>query len=93
MYFSIRTLLILTALIAFAILASKHCLGPVVPLSVAKRVRPGITRSEVIAILGLPNDGMTNQSWEYVRIFNPGWFVVHFDANGEVAYVDHETVF
>ncbi|KAA1257543.1 Outer membrane protein assembly factor BamE [Rubripirellula obstinata] len=75
------------------IFAARHCLGPVVPASTASKVRPGMSQPEVRAILGSPNDGMTDESWAYVRAFNPGWFVVHFDSTLNVSYVDHETVF
>jgi outer membrane protein assembly factor BamE (lipoprotein component of BamABCDE complex) len=93
MRFSLKHLLIITGIVAFTIFGLRHCFGPVVPPSTASKIQPGMTHHDVQTILGPPNDGMTDESWAYVRPLNPGWFVVHFDANRNVAYVDHETVF
>ncbi len=91
--FSLKTVMILTASIAFVLFGLRHCFGPVIPASTASQIQPGMTHQDVHSILGSPNDGMTDESWAYVRAFNPGWFVVHFDSNQKVSYVDHETVF
>ncbi len=93
MRFSLKTLLILTAIVAFVVFGARHCLGPVIPSSTASKIQPGMSHHEVLTILGLPNDGKTEESWHYVRAMNPGWFVVLFDSKRRVSYVDHETVY
>lgn len=93
MRFSLRALLIVSALVTLAIFGARHCLGPVIPCSTASRIHPGMSHRDVLTILGSPNDGMTDETWAYVRAMNPGWFVVNFDSSRNVSSVDHETVF
>jgi len=93
MRFSIRSLLLLVASVAFVVAFAIHCFGPVFPESTVARIRAGDTQQQVLDLLGKPNANSTDSSWYYDRALNPGWLTVNFDSIGNVTYVDHERAF
>jgi len=93
MRFSIRAILCVAAIVAMLFAAARHCLGPIMPESVVQRIIIGMPKSEVRAILGVPKPSSTRGDWTYERFMNPGWLIVHFDANDNVESIDHEIAF
>ena len=90
MRFSLRTLLVMTCLVALTIVAAINCLGPIRPHSSVAKISKGMTHEDVERILGTPNGRTSQKAWSYRRFMNPGWLVVYFDDAGCVQYVDHE---
>lgn len=93
MRFSLRTLTIVTAIVALITAMGVNCLGPIRAYSSVARIHEGMPQSDVRRILGIPNGETSRDSWTYERFMNPGWLVVYFDGDGNVQYVDHEPVF
>lgn len=90
MQFSLRTLLVGTVIIACFCAATIYCLGPVLPESALRRLKPGTSENEVVELLGPPNSRKAGEAWYYERLFNPGWVTVYSDTDGRVLYVDSE---
>lgn len=63
------------------------------PRHLLRQVAPGMTKADVRALLGEPQDRDHECQWEYSRWGNAGWVEVFFDENGTVAYVNDESVF
>lgn len=61
------------------------------------RLAIGMTKDEVRAVLGSPNDvkdgGAEWMTWEYARWGNAGYVALHFDATGRLAQINDESVF
>lgn len=69
-----------------------YCLGPVLPRRYIKTIQPGMSQKDVTAILGVPST-ITDDVYIYEKPFNPGYVQVCFNKNGEVIYVNDESVF
>lgn len=69
-------------------------LGPAVPRTQLSKVHEGMSSSEVLRILGTPNEVWDSEGiWGYSRWCNPGWVEVAFSEEQTVAYVNDESVF
>lgn len=64
--------------------------GPAMPLHVMRQVEEGMSESEVLQILGEPEDKGERQ-WHYHRRWNAGWVEIHFDGNGSVLHLNDES--
>ena len=82
-------LLNITALFAFVILAGFS--GPVIPPATTGQIKSGMTNSDVLKILGPPDNEKNLLSWEYTCFLNPGRFVIQFDELRNVDHVINET--
>jgi hypothetical protein len=95
--FRIKDLLLATAIVAAFLGLARglwECVaGPVIPRSRLGQLRPGMTKSEVSAILGSPQIVEGDHEWVYSRWGNPGWIEVYFDANGSFHSVNDESPF
>jgi outer membrane protein assembly factor BamE (lipoprotein component of BamABCDE complex) len=80
--------------IAVAILFAIYVVaGPVIPRSQLQQLKPGMTKSEVSAILGPPRIVQDDREWVYSRWGNAGWIEVYFDAEGRFNRVNDESPF
>jgi outer membrane protein assembly factor BamE (lipoprotein component of BamABCDE complex) len=95
--FSLRSLFI-AAMIAAMIVACGTFLfhkiaGPVFPNSHLRQVQPGLTKQQVIGILGEPSVKTDTGEYVYERWGNPGWVAVYFGDDGIVTSIDVESAF
>jgi hypothetical protein len=93
--FTLRSILVVMALIAFAFGVGyrlRLALGPIKPNAALAKLRPGMGHSEVEAILGRPTRVDTYGNWVYEKPFNPGWLTINFDKQSKLTDYDHEPV-
>jgi outer membrane protein assembly factor BamE (lipoprotein component of BamABCDE complex) len=88
--FVLGLLVVIIVAILFAIYVM---VGPVIPRSQLQRLKPGMTKSEVTAILGPPRIVESEQEWVYSRTGNAGWVEVYFDVKGRFHRVNDESPF
>jgi hypothetical protein len=91
--FSLRRLLVVFALFAFAVAGIRFlfvdALGPAIPPEQLKQLKPGMTKSEVEKIVGKPDDAVADV-WHYERPLNPGWVGLYFDEADRLLSIDDE---
>ena len=90
--FSIRGLLLAVAAIGVLSFAGQRTFGPAMPPHLLGRVQEGMSKEQVRAILGTPQEAGANE-WEYWRAPNPGWVEVWFNKHGRVAWINDESAF
>ncbi len=82
----------LLVVIGVAILSAFYIVtGPVIPRSYLRQLKPGMTKSEVSAILGPPPVVQHDQAWVYSRWGNAGWVEVYFDGEGRFDHINDES--
>ncbi|MFO1021510.1 MAG: hypothetical protein U0903_12560 [Planctomycetales bacterium] len=88
-----RALLILVILFVLSVPALIIYLAarPAVPFSKLARLKPGMSREEVHAILGPPQDRVGDDCLIYRRFANPGWVEVYFNQHDKLDHINDES--
>lgn len=68
-----------------------YAIGPVIPRARLGKIQEGMSKEEVVRILGEP--AVRGPEYVYEKPFNPGYVQVKFDPGGRVLYVNDESVF
>ena len=88
-----RWLLTLATLLLIPVVTLYFIARPAFDRTLLSRIAPGMTRAQVSAILGPPNDTEGPSQWEYWRYGNAGWVEIAFDDTDVVLWVNDESVF
>lgn len=88
MQFTLRTLLMATAIIAFLCVVAVNWLGPPIPDATVSQLHIGMAKQEVRSLLGAPNPGSTGSDWHYDRFYDRKWLTVRFGSTGRVFCIE-----
>ncbi|MBX3451093.1 MAG: outer membrane protein assembly factor BamE [Planctomycetaceae bacterium] len=88
--YAVRLLLVIVATIV-AWQCVVYAIGPVIPRARLGKIKEGMSKEEVVRILGEP--AVRGPEYVYEKPFNPGYVQVTFDPGGRVRYVNDESVF
>jgi hypothetical protein len=91
--FSLRTLGFCVLAISLAIVAIQTVVGPAVPRWKLRQISEGMTKHQVVAILGHPDRESSDHEWQFSRWGNAGWVEIWFNEDGLVGYINDESVF
>jgi len=95
MRWRLRTLLLGFAIASLALAGGRfayRAVGPIFPRQVYEKLRPGMSKAEVQAIIGPPTSTYGADDWRYERKWNPGWVEVQFNEAGRLLYVNDESI-
>lgn len=87
----ILLIVVLLFLVSVPSLIAYLALRPAVPFAKLARLKPGMSRAEVRAILGTPQDRVGDDCLIYRRFANPGWVEVYFDQHDKLDHFNDES--
>jgi len=79
--------------VLFFALALFFAVRPAISTRLSCRLKKGMSKETVVAILGEPNLTHGNDSWLYWRWGNTGWFEIQFNESECIEYVNDESAF
>ena len=88
--FSLLSLFGLAVLTAFSCVMWRVLVKPIIPPESLARVERGMSKEEVVALLGQPSEETNETEWKYFRKYRIGWVEVFFDVDGRVVEVNTE---
>lgn len=86
-------LIVFAALVGIFIGVPYLVVRPAMPRVLLHRLKMGMTKDEVRAVMGEPPTTYEGGTWEYARFGNAGYVHLHFDDSGRLCDVNDESVF
>lgn len=81
------------ALVAFALFIWRVVFAPIFPDSTLERVTKGMSKPNVVRILGEPQEKTSRSEWKYWRPMKSGWVQVFFDDEELVIEISSDSIF
>lgn len=84
---------VLFAILFIAVIGVEQLVGPAVRRSKLEQLEKGMTKNQVLEVLGRPRKIESERQWIYSRSGNYGWVEVFFDDCDRLTGVNDESAF